>query len=265
MGIAQRDGYTMSSGSSTLLKGLDLLRLMGQYPAGAPAAVFAKATGMPFSTVYRMLNSLVASGFAEFDAASKYYRPGLAIFELSAKVASARGYDGTVLPVLQQLSAATGESCLFAVRDGLDTVTIQTVDGPEFRQTTDPGDRLPLHVSSLGKAILVGMSPEDADELMSQLVFESRTEKTVDSAKRLREQITAGRKVGYVYQSEEVDLGMHALGIPVLGPAGNVLGALAIAAPLFRATKAEVLKHRGALEAAAHQLGVALATIHPRG
>ena len=47
----------MSAGSSTLIKGLGLLRLLSQYPQGAPAAVFAKESGMPFSTVYRLLNT----------------------------------------------------------------------------------------------------------------------------------------------------------------------------------------------------------------
>ncbi|GAA4106672.1 IclR family transcriptional regulator [Enteractinococcus coprophilus] len=255
----------MSSGSSTLAKGLDLLRLMGQYPSGAPAAVFAKDSGLPFSTAYRLLNSLVASGFAEFDAATKQYRPGLVIFELSSKVASVRGYDGTILPVLQRLSETTNESCLFAVRDGLDTVTVHTVDGPEFRQTTDPGDRLPLHVSAMGKAILAGLPPHEADELIEQLTFAPRTAHTVSDAAALQRQIAHGREVGYLYQSEEVDLGMNAIGTPVVGSDGKVLGAVVIAAPLFRATKTGLVQHREALDVAAYQLAIALTTIQPRG
>ena len=255
----------MSSGSSTLIKGLDLLRLMGRYPSGAPAAVIAKDSELPFSTAYRLLNSLVASGFAEFDADTKQYRPGLVIFELSSKVASARGYDGTVLPVLQQLSATTNESCLFAVRDGLDTVTVHTVDGPEFRQTTDPGDRLPLHVSSMGKAILAGLPEHEAHDVIEQLTLQPHTERTVSSAAELHNQIAQGRKAGYVYQSEEVDLGMNAIGAPVIDHNGNVLGAIAIAAPLFRATKTDLLQHRDALDTAAYQLAIALTTIQPRG
>lgn len=251
----------MSSGSSTLGKGLDLLRLMGQYPSGAPAAVFAKDSGLPFSTVYRLLNSLVASGFAEYDAATKQYRPGLVIFELSSKVASVRGYDGTVLPVLQRLSKTTNESCLFAVRDGVDTVTVHTVDGPEFRQTTDPGDRLPIHVSSMGKAILAGMPAQEADALIEQLSFAPHTERTVTDAHVLRDQIAQGRELGYLYQSEEVDLGMNAIGTAVVGPDGHVMGAIAIAAPLFRATKDDLIQHRDALDAAAYQLSMALATV----
>lgn len=248
----------MSAGSSTLAKGLDLLRMMGNYPAGAPAAVFAQDSGLPFSTAYRLLNALVASGFAEYEPQTKQYRLGLSVFELSAKVAAERGYDGAVIPVLKQLSETTNESCLFSVRDGRETVTIHTVDGPEFRQTTDPGDRLPLHVSSMGKAILAALPSAEVRELLAASQFEAHTEHTVTDPGLLWQQIEAGRQNGYVYQCEEVDLGMNAIASAVVGPGGAVLGAVAIAAPMFRAGKDELVSQRGALKDAAHRLAVTL-------
>src|SRR5699024_4158797 len=158
----QRKGEWMTRGSSTLTKGLELLRLMGNYPDGATAAVFARDSGLPFSTGYRLLNTLADTGFAQYEPQTKQYRLGLTVFELSQVTAAARGYDGRILPVLGELSEATIESCLFAVPDGTESVTVHTVDGPEFRQTTDPGDRLPLHVSSMGKAMLAAMPDQMA-------------------------------------------------------------------------------------------------------
>lgn len=248
----------MSGGSSTLTKGLELLRLMGKFPDGAPAAVFAKESGLPFSTAYRLLNTLAETGYAEYDPDTKLYRVGLTVFELSQAISAARGYDGALLPVLRKLSETTNESCLFSVRDGHETVTIHTVDGPEFRQTTDPGDRLPLHVSSMGKAILSAMPSSEARELLADLDFQAYTEHTITSPEILLQQMEAGRLDGYVYQREEVDLGMNAIAAPVVGPAGRVLGAVAIAAPLFRAGKEELVAQRDALKSAAHRLAATL-------
>lgn len=251
----------MSGGSSTLIKGLGLLRLMSQYPQGAPAAVFTKESGMPFSTAYRLLNTLTEAGYAEFDATTKQYRVGLTVFELSQRVASARGYNGSVIPVLKTLSAATNESCLFSVRDGHETVTIHTVDGPEFRQTTDPGDRLSLHMSSMGKAILAALPEAEVEQLVSGMQIEARTEHTTVEPSRLLEQIAAGRDDGYVYQREEVDLGMNAIARAVVGPTGAVLGAVAIAAPLFRADRDQLMTHREALAEASQRLAATLPTV----
>ncbi|GAA2041996.1 IclR family transcriptional regulator [Yaniella flava] len=246
------------SSSSTLTKGLDMLRLMGQYPHGAPAAVFAKESGLPFSTAYRLLNTLIEAGFAEFEPATKQYRIGLQVFELSQKISASRGYDGAVLPVLKELSRVTYESCLFSVRDGTDTVTVHTVDGPEFRQTTDPGDRLPLHVSSMGKAILAALPAEEMREVVAELHLEARTVHTITDQDELLAQLEAARVEGCVYQREEVDLGMNALATAVRSPSGAVLGAVAIAAPLFRADQDGLLVHRQALADAVQRLAATL-------
>lgn len=248
----------MSRGSSTLTKGLDVLKLMGQYPDGAPAAVFARESGLPFSTVYRLLNTLADTGFAQYDPRTKEYRLGLTVFELSQTIASARGYDGTVVPVLRQLSEATNESCLFAVQDGTESVTVHTVDGPEFRQTTDPGDRLPLHISSMGKAILSALPEAEARQIMAEAPLVARTEHTVTDPQALWEQLVEGRAVGYLYQNQEVDLGMNALAAPVTTPSGQVLGAVAIAAPIFRADRDQLVQHHEALVHATRQLAATL-------
>lgn len=251
----------MSAGSSTLTKGLGLLRLLGQHPEGAPAAVLARDSGLPFSTAYRLLNTLTASGYAEFDAATRRYRIGLTVLELSQKVSVARGYDGEVRQVLDKLSEVTNESCLFSVRDGHETVTILTVDGPEFRQTTDPGDRLSLHVSSMGKAILAALPEAEAEEVIFEMNLRQRTQHTVVEPGRLLGQISDARRDGYVYQREEVDLGMNAIARAVVGPKGAVLGAVAIAAPLFRADKTQLVAHNGALTEATHRLAVTLPSL----
>ncbi len=248
----------MSRGSSTLTKGLELLRLMGNYPDGATAAVFARDSGLPFSTTYRLLNTLADTEFAQYDPGTKQYRLGLTIFQLSQVTAAARGYDGTVLPVLRELSETTNESCLFAVPDGTESVTVHTVDGPEFRQTTDPGDRLPLHVSSMGKAMLAAMPEQLTQEIISELELRAYTEHTVTDAQILNQQIAAGRADGFVYQDQEVDLGMNALAAPVTTPTGRLLGAVAIAAPVFRADKAQLLTYRDALQLAAQRLAATL-------
>src|SRR5699024_6960376 len=159
----------MSRGSSTLTKGLDLLRLMGNYPHGATAALFARDAELPCSTASRVLNTLADTGFAQSEPQTQPYRLGLTVFELSQVTASARGYDGTVLAVLRELTQTTNASCLFAVPDGTESLTVHTVDGPEFRQTTDPGDRVPLHVSSMGKAMLAAMTDPTAQEVISQV------------------------------------------------------------------------------------------------
>lgn len=106
----------------------------------------------------------------------------------------------------------------------------------------------------MGKAILVGLPPEEANQLIAKMTFVRRTAHTVADAESLVAQLEAARPVGCVYQREEVDLGMHAIGAPVVDANQTVLGSIAIAAPLFRATKEELTAHHEALKNAARRL-----------
>src|SRR5699024_11736961 len=112
---------------------------------------------------------------------------------LSQGTAAVGGYVRTLLHVLHKLTESNNESCLLAVPDGTEAVTVHTVDGPEFRQTTDPGDRLPLHVSSMGKAMLAAMPDQMAEEMISQLDLQAYTEYTVTDPQVLEQQVAAGR------------------------------------------------------------------------
>ena len=45
-------------------KALQLLTLLGEYPEGATTTGLSKASGLPFSTTYRLLGTLCREGFA---------------------------------------------------------------------------------------------------------------------------------------------------------------------------------------------------------
>lgn len=245
-------------GSGTIAKGLAMLRTVGDFPHGATAAEVATSSGHPFSTAYRLLGSLVEAGFVDYDPRTKTYALGLAVFELGQVVGNARGFTGSAAPVLEELTSSTGESSVLAVLDGAETLTVHTIDGPQFRQTTDPGDRGPLHSSAIGKVLLAWMPAEDRDELLESLPLPARTKNTITDIAELRAELDASRAAGWVEQSEQHDIGMNAVGVPVLRRDGTVIASLALAAPVFRADLDSLRSHIPALQDAAARLGALL-------
>jgi len=244
--------------SSTVLKALELLRTVGEFPHGATAAQIATASGHPFSTAYRLLGTLVETGFASYEPASKTYALGLEVFTLGQRVAHARGFGGTAAPVLEELTALTQESSVLAVLDGTRTLTVHTVDGPQFRNTTDPGDHGPLNTSAIGKALLAWQPPERRAELLAATELAHLTAHSVTDPEELAAQLDASVARGWVEQHEEQDIGMSAVGVPVLRPDGTLLASLALAAPVYRADIAALREHVPALRKAADRLGVLL-------
>lgn len=248
----------MAAPSSTLLKGLSVLRLLGKYPHGTTAATIAEDSGLPFSTAYRLLNSLVSAEFLNYEPRSKIYSLGLPVFEMAQTYAAAHGFDRLLLTELQVLTRVTNESCIYAVLDGNQTVTIQKIDGPEFRTTSDPGDRIPVQLSAMGKAILSRLSDPELSELLPALDFTAPTQYSVTDQAGLTAQLTEARNSGVAYQREELDVGMNALGAPVVNASGTVLGAVAIAAPLFRADEQALRAHTEHLLSTATRLATLL-------
>ncbi|WP_417218471.1 IclR family transcriptional regulator [Arthrobacter sp.] len=240
----------MAEGSGTVAKALGLLTLLGDHPDGLPAGKVAEASELPFSTAYRLLNTLVSSGYVVYEDVAKTYRLGLRIFQLGQKVAHARGFEGTAGPVLRRLTETTGESSILAVRDGDRTLTIAKCDGPQYRITTDPGDHGPLSTSAIGKVFLAF---EPGLVATTELVV--RTRRSITDRGALEAEMSAARNSGWVSQQEENDDGMAAVGVPVWSASGRLVAAMALASPLFRKDREALSGHLDQLRAAAAELG----------
>lgn len=247
-----------SQTTGTVGKALDMLTLLGEHPNGATARELADASGHHFSTAYRLLRTLVDTGFAEHSPVDKRYRLGLPVFQLGQKVAHARGFDASAAPVLQGLVETTGESCLLAVLHGQRFLTTAKIDGPEFRITTDPGDQGPLHSSALGRVLLAFAPAPERDRLLEAIPLPARTEATLGDRDRLREVVAQTRRQGFAAQSEEHDDGMAAVAVPVLDSAGGLIAALGLAAPVFRSTREDLQGHVPLLRGCADQLSAVL-------
>lgn len=244
--------------SGTVGKALGVLTLLGKYPHGATTAQIAEETGYPFSTAYRLLNTLVETGFATYDPHDKRYQLGLRVYQLGQKVAHHRGFEGAAVPVLQRLTAITGESSVLHVLDGDQSLTVHKVDGPQFRTTTDPGDRSPLHTTASGKVLLAYAEPALREHLLATIDLAPRTEHSITDRAVLARQVEQIRAQGWAAQSEENDLGMTAIAAPVLSAANRLIGAVTLAAPKFRADLEELCRHLPPLQEATAELGLKL-------
>ncbi|CAL8897036.1 transcriptional regulator [Kocuria varians] len=258
MNIPRHPSPRPANQAGTVVKALEVLNLLGEHPAGVTAAEMARETGHPFSTCYRLLATLVGTGYASYDAADKRYHLGLRVFRLAHAVAAHQGFEGSAAPVLHRLTEQTQESSVLHVLDGDAALTVHKEDGPQFRTTTDPGDRAPLHSTASGKILLAFSEPQLRERLTQEIDLTPRTPHTVTDRAELERQLAAAQERGWTSQSEEQDPGMVAIAAPVLAPSGRLLGAVTLAAPLFRRTARQLEEHIPALLEATRELGLVL-------
>jgi IclR family acetate operon transcriptional repressor len=239
-------------------KALRLLTLLGQAPHGMTLSELARQTGYPVSTTHRLLTSIAREEFAVLDE-QRRWNLGLRLFELGQRALHARGFAGIATPVLQRITAQTGEPTLMSVLEGHHQLYVHYVEGAQQIQITgEPGRRGPLHCTSMGKC-LIAFAPDDhREDLLSELELPRLAAGTITDRARFREEIEQVRRQGYAIADEEHEAGIRAIGVPVLNPSGIAVAALSTPAPAFRSSIEEMHGYLPALRQAAKELAIGL-------
>jgi DNA-binding IclR family transcriptional regulator len=142
-----------------------------------------------------------------------------------------------VMPVLEQLTAKTGETTSFYVRNGEDRLCLFRVETTNrIRMTVQPGDTRPMDKSAIAQTLRRYESgpPGSDDELP-------------------------------LFTSGVTDPHAAALAMPVFGIGESLVGALAISGPVSRLTAARAGQIKGALVEAANKLTAACGGSPPSG
>lgn len=240
-------------------KALELLTMLGTEPDGATLSELSRRSGFPTSTTHRLLGTLLRNDFVRLDPESKRYTLGLRLYQLGATVAARRGFGGTALPVMRELSAATGEASLMSVLDGehqLYVHQIQSSHGVVVRG--EAGARGPLHCTAMGKCLVAFADRPTRTHLVEHLELVPYTPKTITDRERFRAEIAAVRRAGYAVVDEEYEAGIRTIGVPVLSVEGVAIAALSVPTPAYRTEMTDLLAFLPPLREAASELAVLL-------
>ncbi|MGV8895175.1 MAG: IclR family transcriptional regulator [Rhodoglobus sp.] len=240
-------------------KALSLLTLLGEYPHGAVASALARESGFPLSTAHRLLGILVREGFAKFDQTTRQYAVGIRIFELAQSVSVAYGFAGMTRPILEELSAITKEASLLTVRDNDRQLYVQTIAGPQQVSVNgEPGRHGPLHCTAVGKVLTAFAVDSVREQLLASISLDACSPNSITDRAAFRLEIEKVRRLGYAIADEEHELGIRAIAVPVFVH-GEVVAALATAAPAYRASVERLEEYVPHLHETARSLATVMA------
>lgn len=138
---------------------------------------------------------------------------------------------------VNDLADDTGEVIHFGTEEEGQVVYISKARGDAAVETaSNIGKRMPMHSTSLGKAILAELSPEQVDQIIEQCGLPKRTEATITHTEKLHEELEETRQRGYAIDDEENIPGVRCIGMAIAAPDADVLGALSISGPSQRMT-----------------------------
>ncbi len=183
------------------------------------------------SVVRRCVVTLVSRGFLTQNPVDKRFRLGLVLAELGLAISPMEELAEIAKPFMRKLSRKTMASVFLTARAEEQAICIARVDSPKpLRVTFEVGRRSALHAGASAQAILAYLPDCEIDSIV-QMGLASFTEKTLIDRDLLLSSLDRVRKLGYAISSGELDEGVTAIGVPIMGRNGEILASLSISGP----------------------------------
>jgi DNA-binding IclR family transcriptional regulator len=211
--------------------------------------------GLPKPTAHRIVRMLESESLLQREPGSRRYVPGTRLVRLGLDIVGASMLRAPRHAILEALSQEIGETCNFGVMAGSHVVYLDRVEAAwPFGLRFEPGSRVPLHCTSMGKLFLSLLPPQKRALLLRSISLYRYTENTITEPTRLETELESIRSARVSTDNQEFLAGVVCVAVPVRGPSGQQVAALAVSAPLARMSLEQGLAHVPLLQAAAEGL-----------
>lgn len=227
---------TRPSAINSVQKACRILRSLTE-PRVSRLSEVATQAGLNKVTTLRILEVLTREGFVRRDEATKTYSLGTEVGILAAAMRDRDDLRSRARPSLVRMAAVSEDSVLLSVRSGSESVCVDREVGsfPIRANYLDIGSRRPLGVGAGAMALLAWQSDAEIEALLP--IIEARLAQFPKvSRKWIEDEISKSRERGYTLLLNVLVDRMGAVGVPVIGPEGKPIAALAIAALSDRIT-----------------------------
>lgn len=213
----------------------------------------ARSVDMPKSTVHRILRVFEQHAFLTQDADTRRFRLGLAGIELGRRAQEGLELRRIALPVMEQISALTGETVLLQVLspEGDQVVCIERVQQRSgLRLILEVGATAPLYAGCSSKVLLAYRTNDEIERVLRD-ELRPITPHTITDPSQIRAQLAEIRRDGFSVSFEETDEGVAGVSVPVRDARDRVIAGLTISGPTTRVTASTIARFTGiALEGA---------------
>lgn len=227
------------SGNQSLIRGLRLLELLGNFPNGCPLAKLAELAQLNKSTVHRLLQGLQSEGFVRAAATAGSYRLSSKCLSLGQKTLSSMNVINIAAPYLEQVNLNLGETVNFSKREGEHSILIYKLEPTigMMRTRAYIGQHQQLYCSAMGKLYLA--YDDNPQALLhywqsQQAQIKQLTCNTIVDMKNMESELESVRQAGFAMDREENELGVCCLAVPVFNHLGKIEYAVSVSAAVHR-------------------------------
>lgn len=224
-----------------MAKGMAVLESFDTQRQRLNATLAAERAGITRAAARRHLLTLTHLGYLETDGS--YFWLAAKVLRFSGSYLATARLPRAIQPALNRLAAQVQESFSAVVLDG-DEVVIIARSGFEWKSSADGkaaparvlayglhlGARLPAHATSTGRVLLAAKTKSDVNAWLKARSgtgdLARLTLHTSTDPRKLKALIDQVRLDDYCVASEEHELGVHALAVPLRDMRGHTVAAI---------------------------------------
>lgn len=224
------------------IKSVDLsLRIMEylQNNDGAPIKDLVEGFDVSLSTAHRHLNTLETHGYVVQEG-DQYY-VGLRVLEMAHHATNRKPTYDIAEDITEVLADETGDRVSFITEENGKGIILATEIGEHgIFADVKIGQRIPLHASAVGKAILANYARDYIDRILDRHDLPKHTQNTITDRDTLYSELDEINERGFaINYSERID-GVRAVGVAVEESDGTIIGSFGVSAPTRRMSEERI-------------------------
>ncbi|MGO4669313.1 IclR family transcriptional regulator [Bosea sp. 2RAB26] len=258
MGVASAPSATgpRRTRVSGIERSVQILDYLQETARPATGYDIARAVGAPLSTVYSIVEELVARDLLSSNGSVVWLGPKLYHYGL----AYARDLEIITVATheMHVLSREVGETVQICGRDGDMMVVEAMAEGPgHFKVTSRIGTRVPLNWTASGRLLVAHLDFQDRVALFRRCAKASPTGRATVDPVALAEQSDEALSAGIAVQAGESDYAVACVAAPVRNNSGDCVITISIVLPEFKVQE-EPSRFADAVRSAAQRIEASL-------
>src|SRR4030095_2157020 len=225
----------------SLARGLQVLCAFNREQPRCTLSEIAAQTGLSRAVSRRRWLALRHLGYVAAQGRHFFLTPR--VLELGHSYLSSLDLTELAHETMEQLSQRVGESCSMSVLDGTEIVYVARVAVRRLMSVAlGVGARLAAFATSMGRVLWTNKADSELSAWLRENKFYPITPHTIYKARALQAEILKVRRQGYAFVSQELELGLCSIAVPVRSAMGVAVCGLHVSMRYSNDVKAVALK-----------------------
>lgn len=215
----------------SVVRAIEILGLISDAKEGLSLNEIVEKTDIPKTTAYEIILMLMETQMVQSEEGKvRLYKIGLRSFLIGNRYIQNMDLIQMARPYVEEAMIKLNMTVFIAMLDG-DQIVYLHKSEPENVPiyTANVSNREDLYCTSLGKAIMSGLSLEEQKELISTMKFRQRTSRTIMDGDSLLKDLVVTRERGYSLDDREILDFVMCIGTPLFDHKKKVVAAISAA------------------------------------